>query len=78
MSRTSLILAGRCRLDARIAIGGVGEVWRAVDLVLARPVAVKLLRPVSAGGIVSVTVSRLSPGHGHGGGNGQGGNHGGD
>jgi len=38
------VLAGRYRLDDRIAAGGMGEVWRAVDLVLDRPVAVKLLR----------------------------------
>src|SRR5215472_14973321 len=39
------MLAGRYRLEARIAIGAVGDVWRATDLVLGRPVAVKLLRP---------------------------------
>jgi len=39
------MLAGRYRLEARIAVGGVGDVWRATDLVLGRPVAVKLLRP---------------------------------
>ena len=38
------MLADRYRLDDRIATGGMGEVWRAVDLVLGRPVAVKLLR----------------------------------
>jgi eukaryotic-like serine/threonine-protein kinase len=41
---TYCVLAGRYRLDSRIASGGVGDVWRAEDLVLARPVAVKLLR----------------------------------
>lgn len=38
-------LDGRYRLDAPIAAGGMGEVWRATDLVLDRPVAVKMLRP---------------------------------
>jgi serine/threonine protein kinase len=44
MSATSIVLAGRYRLDGRIAAGGVGDVWRATDAALARPVAVKLLR----------------------------------
>jgi hypothetical protein len=39
----------RYRLDSRIASGGVGEVWRATDLLLGRPVAVKLLQDRSAG-----------------------------
>jgi serine/threonine protein kinase len=39
------LLEGRYRLDDRIAVGGMGEVWRATDLVLERPVAVKLLQP---------------------------------
>ncbi len=43
MSSPSL-LAGRYRLETQIAAGGAGEVWRAADTVLARPVAVKLLR----------------------------------
>ncbi|HUR75506.1 MAG TPA: protein kinase, partial [Sporichthya sp.] len=38
-------LAGRYRLDERIARGGMGEVWRATDEVLNRAVAVKVLRP---------------------------------
>ena len=38
-------LAGRYHLEELIAIGGMGEVWRATDQVLGRCVAVKLLRP---------------------------------
>jgi serine/threonine protein kinase len=41
---TCVLLAGRYRLDDRIAAGGFGEVWSGTDLVLGRPVAVKLLR----------------------------------
>ncbi|MEQ4498354.1 serine/threonine-protein kinase, partial [Nocardioides kribbensis] len=36
--------AGRYRLDARIATGGMGAVWRATDTTLGRTVAVKLLK----------------------------------
>jgi len=43
--RTGVILADRYQLDEPIAAGGVGQVWRATDLVLQRPVAIKLLRP---------------------------------
>ena len=44
-----MLLAGRYRLQDRIAAGGAGEVWRAADAVLGRAVAVKLLRPEYAG-----------------------------
>ena len=43
------LLAGRYRLQSQIAAGGVGEVWRAEDTLLTRPVAVKLLRAELAG-----------------------------
>jgi serine/threonine-protein kinase len=38
-------LGGRYTLGAIIASGGMGDVWEATDEVLARPVAVKVLRP---------------------------------
>jgi eukaryotic-like serine/threonine-protein kinase len=45
VSDTGVMLARRYRLEAPIAAGAVGQVWRSTDLVLGRPVAVKLLRP---------------------------------
>jgi uncharacterized membrane protein YgcG len=42
-------LAGRYRLDEPLGSGGAGHVWRAVDLVLKRQVAVKLLRADAVG-----------------------------
>jgi eukaryotic-like serine/threonine-protein kinase len=49
MSSPGITLAGRYQLEAWIAAGAVGEVWRATDLVLSRPVAVKRLRDGYAG-----------------------------
>ncbi|HEX6525280.1 MAG TPA: serine/threonine-protein kinase [Streptosporangiaceae bacterium] len=48
MPHSGFLIRGRYRLDSRIAAGGVGQVWRATDLVLQRPVAVKLLRSAYA------------------------------
>jgi serine/threonine-protein kinase len=45
VTRTGLVLDDRYQLDEPIAAGGVGQVWRAADLLLDRTVAVKLLRP---------------------------------
>jgi eukaryotic-like serine/threonine-protein kinase len=45
MVTSGLLLGGRYRIEGRIAAGGMGEVWRASDLMLERGVAVKLLHP---------------------------------
>jgi serine/threonine protein kinase len=41
---TPTVLGDRYSLTKRIAIGGMGEVWAATDMVLGREVAVKILR----------------------------------
>src|SRR5436190_184497 len=45
MAQAGTVLGGRYVLDCQIGDGGYGEVWRATDTVLTRPVAVKLLHP---------------------------------
>ncbi len=49
MSAPGLLLSQRYRLRSRIAVGGMGEVWSADDLRLARVVALKILRPELTG-----------------------------
>jgi hypothetical protein len=39
-----LTFGGRYELASRIAIGGMGEVWQATDLVIGRQVAIKILK----------------------------------
>jgi tRNA A-37 threonylcarbamoyl transferase component Bud32 len=39
-----LTFGGRYELQSRIAIGGMGEVWKSVDLVIGRTVAIKILK----------------------------------
>ena len=43
MTYLGAVLGGRYVLDEQIGFGGYGEVWRATDTVLSRPVALKLL-----------------------------------
>jgi hypothetical protein len=45
---TAPLLVGRYRLHRRVALGDLGEVWRATDVVLARTVAIQVMRPESA------------------------------
>src|SRR5881394_1703189 len=47
--READLINDRYRLDRRIAAGGMGEVWRATDTLLGRPVAVKLLHDARSG-----------------------------
>ncbi len=41
---SGITFGGRYELSARVAIGGMGEVWQATDLVIGRIVAIKILK----------------------------------
>ncbi len=41
---SGLTFGGRYQLASRVAIGGMGEVWQATDLVIGRTVAIKILK----------------------------------
>ncbi len=60
------VVEDRYRLESLIAAGGMGQVWRAQDLVLGRQVAVKVLRAEFTGDPVFLTrfrtEARLSAG----------------
>ncbi len=49
MTAPGVVLSHRYRLTQRIAVGGMGEVWAADDIRLARVVACKILRPELTG-----------------------------
>ncbi len=49
MTAPGVMLSHRYRLTRRIAVGGMGEVWAADDIRLARVVACKILRPELTG-----------------------------
>jgi serine/threonine protein kinase len=49
MAQAGAVLGGRYVLEEQVGSGGYGEVWRAADTVLSRPVAIKLLHPRYAG-----------------------------
>ncbi|MDR2378654.1 MAG: serine/threonine protein kinase [Bifidobacteriaceae bacterium] len=60
IAQTGLLLAdGRYRLVSRIAVGGMGEVWRSHDLATDSPVAIKVLRPEFTGDQTSLQRLRI-------------------
>jgi serine/threonine protein kinase len=63
MAQAGAVLGGRYVLEEQIGRGGYGEVWRAADTVLSRPVAVKLLHPHYAGHGEAVTRFRAEARH---------------
>ncbi|MDR2567575.1 MAG: protein kinase [Bifidobacteriaceae bacterium] len=60
IAQTGLMLAdGRYKLVSRIAVGGMGEVWRAHDLLADKPVAIKVLRQEFTGDQTSLKRLRI-------------------
>jgi eukaryotic-like serine/threonine-protein kinase len=57
------LLGGRYQLTECIAVGGMGEVWKAVDDVLGREVAVKVLKPEYTGNDAFLTRFRHEARH---------------
>ena len=41
---SGVTFGGRYELESRIAIGGMGEVWKATDQVIGRTVAIKIIK----------------------------------
>ena len=50
---------GSYQLEEKLGEGGMGEVWRARHRMLARPAAIKLIRPALAGGVSASAVRRF-------------------
>jgi plasmid stabilization system protein ParE len=50
---------GSYQLEEKLGEGGMGEVWRARHRMLARPAAIKLIRPALAGSVSQAAVQRF-------------------
>src|SRR5690625_1627016 len=59
MIRSGDLLQGRYELTERIAVGGMGEVWQALDRSLGRTVAAKVLRDDLVGDEVALARLRV-------------------
>jgi serine/threonine protein kinase len=58
---SGITLGGRFQLTTRIAIGGMGEVWKAKDQILGRIVAIKVLKEEYTGDPASSSGSAPKP-----------------